>query len=150
MSGKVFKLTVPIPPSGNHRNGVSAKNNGRVRYFPKPKYTQYIEDVRAIFLSKVGTIPKPTDRPIGVTLVVYLKDFKAFDLDNAEKTLFDTLAKVGVYRDDKQIRWKSSGYGAIDKKNPRIEVSLTMFTGDRLVDGPVIQSMVTDMVMRME
>lgn len=148
MSAKTFTFSLPIPPSGNHRNKMAVVR-GKPRWFPSPKYEEYISLCLIKLIEQKGKKPIPTTEPVGMTLVVYPKDLKPMDIDNIEKTLNDTLQKIGIIADDKQIRWKAGCYGEVSKQNPRVEVSLTRLSGDRLIDVPAAQAMFNNMVLKL-
>jgi crossover junction endodeoxyribonuclease RusA len=111
------RLTLPLPPSGNHRNGLSTRG-ARVRIFRR--------DATKAFRRLVGLVVKaagvrPTTEAVAVELDVY-PNREGRDLDNIEKTLWDALEGL-VYDNDKRIRRKRVEMHPADRL-PRVELAI--------------------------
>jgi Holliday junction resolvase RusA-like endonuclease len=116
------KLSLPLPPSGNHRNGLDTRG-------PRPRFyrTKEAEAFRryvGLALKAAGV--RPTSEPVAVELDVY-PNREGRDLDNIEKTLFDALEGF-AFDNDKRIRLKRVEMHAADPV-PRVELSIEPYTG---------------------
>lgn len=65
---------------------------------------------------------KPLEGKICATARLFFKDGRMLDIENL-KALWDSLSGI-VYLDDKQI-FELHLYKAIDRENPRVEISVT-------------------------
>lgn len=63
-----------------------------------------------------------SDKPFEVSIYLYFKTQRKHDIDNYGKILLDSMTGI-VWKDDSQI-WKMTVNKMVDKKNPRIEISI--------------------------
>lgn len=68
---------------------------------------------------------KMTDKPLSVSIELYLPDKRKNDIDNFNKIIFDSLTGI-VWNDDSQIQrlFITKEY---DKENPRVELSVNIY-----------------------
>lgn len=67
---------------------------------------------------------------LSITVVIYPPDARRRDVDNVCKALFDSLQYSNVFKDDSQIDRLTITRAAMDKKNPRAELSLCRYSDD--------------------
>jgi len=91
----VIELELPYPPSVNHYY----RHVGR-RTLISREGRRFRERVRAI-LAATGV--HPIDGPIELRIEVHPPDRRRRDLDNAMKSLWDSLEHGGAYHDDSQV-----------------------------------------------
>lgn len=113
-------LTVPLPP--NIANG---RMHWRVKLNAKKAYWETLDTMRQI---KLLPAPKPVDGPAVISATLYL--YAHMDDDNAMhrcKYALDWLVTNGYLRGDsrKDITWAGLPHQVIDRKNPRVELTLT-------------------------
>lgn len=115
----MIRLTLPVPPSANTYwrsvpgKGVLISKAGR----------QYKETVRGIaWTERVSMYAQHVK--LELAMVVHFGDQRRRDLDNICKAAGDAL-KLVAYVDDSQIDRLVVQRGAIDRGNPRIEVTVT-------------------------
>lgn len=93
----IWSLSLPFPPSGNHRNGRSGKRTYR------PKSTQdYFTEVWATVRQQNG--PHRLEGGLIVEIDCHAPDRRCRDLDNIAKVLLDALTEAGVWEDDSQVQ----------------------------------------------
>jgi crossover junction endodeoxyribonuclease RusA len=92
-------LELPFPVSVNGMFP-SAKTGRR---FLSAKGKAYRQEVYALALEQHG-IFKPFTGPISVTVELYPPDKRIRDIDNYNKSLFDSLVHANVMMDDSQIK----------------------------------------------
>jgi Holliday junction resolvase RusA-like endonuclease len=91
-----LRLTLALPPSGNHRNGISDKGV----HYRKKTTKDYFSSVYAIKLeNRIKTITEPCR-----AMVIIRMTDKRRDADNVIKTLYDALQWAGIIEDDKLIK----------------------------------------------
>lgn len=112
-------ITLPVPPSANTYwrsvpgKGVLISKTGR----------QYKETVRGIaFRERVQMLPAHVR--VELHMVVHFPDNRRRDLDNVCKAAGDSL-KLLAYVDDSQIDRLVVERGAVDRGDPRVEVTIT-------------------------
>lgn len=88
-------LTLPYPPSGNHRN---ATRNGQ--YFHTARYKAFRQQV-AVLVIQSGVSFGP--ELLKVSIDAYPPDARRRDLDNIIKPTLDALEAAGAFDDDGQI-----------------------------------------------
>jgi Holliday junction resolvase RusA-like endonuclease len=92
--------------------------NGRC-YHPKE-----IKEYKDSFALQTPKIYKKLYRDdICVTIKYWTKDLRK-DVHNMEAICFDSLEYSGVIKNDRQIKLWGGKFMGVDKKNPRIEISL--------------------------
>jgi crossover junction endodeoxyribonuclease RusA len=62
--------------------------------------------------------------PCNVSIVAWMPDARRRDVDNLLKAPLDALAHAGLYDDDSQIQMLTVRKAAIDRANPRIEITV--------------------------
>jgi len=108
-----IQLTLPMPPSGNHRNVGSGKHTRH-----SPEYTAFLEAVGWCALA-AGAVP--AEGPVRVHVDIYYR--RAVDADNVLKPVHDALQGY-AYLNDAQIV-AGSYTRQQDKRNPRVEVTIS-------------------------
>jgi|SRR5690625_553689 len=99
-----------------------------VRMTQRSKFTPRAQRYLA-YKGQVGWIAKqhfqgqPTDKPIGISLTVYLCGGNQGDIDNYFKSIADSLNKI-VYEDDRQIKIIKAIKAECTKDNERVEVKV--------------------------
>ena len=93
-----YAVRLEFPPSINHywrrwQNRTLLSAAGR----------QYKVDVQADVLQTLGLV-KPLTGRIGVSIELYRKDRRAYDVDNYAKSVLDSLTGV-LFEDDGQVDW---------------------------------------------
>lgn len=121
-----MKLTLPMPPSMNHY-WRSVVIGGFARVLLSKPGRQYQVDCQAAVLSSIGK-PTPIVERCQVSVVVYPKDRRAFDIDNRLKPLLDALVHCGVIGDDAQVDRLTIERGPIAGKECRAEISIEVLT----------------------
>lgn len=124
----MIRLSLPVPPSGNHRNAISTRG-GRVRVFPTAE-TQAFRKHVALAVKVAGI--RLSNEPVAVELDIF-PNREGRDMDNIEKTLWDALEGF-VYDDDKRIRRKVVEMHPADRV-PRVELSIEPYTQPAKVGG---------------
>lgn len=90
-----LRLTLALPPSGNHRNGISKDGV----FFRKKTTKDYFRSVYALKLeNRIKTITEPCR-----AMVIIRMTDKRRDADNVIKTLYDALQYAQIVKDDKLI-----------------------------------------------
>jgi crossover junction endodeoxyribonuclease RusA len=103
--GNTRYLTVPWPPSINS-------------YWRRSGYTTYIGPIGKRFLARFVELMGDCDVPVltidfdlKLTAVFYPPDDRGRDLDNIPKVMIDSIVKMGIMDNDKQIRWMDIRFG---------------------------------------
>lgn len=115
-------LSLPLPPSGNHRNGMSTRG-GKPHFFPK-KETKAFRETVALIAKAEGV--RPLSGHLAVELDIY-PNREGRDMDNVEKTLWDALEGI-AFGDDKRIRRKRVEMHDADP-TPRVELTIEAIAG---------------------
>lgn len=110
----MIKITLPFPPSSN---GMYGQRGGYQRYALK-HYKEWL-----------ANNPKLAEKAIGQVHIhyqFYWPDDRIRDGQSYLKASTDYLVKQKVVQDDnwKIVGGESWGYGYIDKKNPRVEITV--------------------------
>jgi Holliday junction resolvase RusA-like endonuclease len=111
----MIALSLPLPPLGNHRNGVRIVR-GKPRFFPTLETKAFHRTV-ALAAKQMGAKPLPA--PVVVTVTVY-RARAAGDIDGYLKVLLDSLEGV-AYENDSAIHALSCELVDGDRV-PRVEV----------------------------
>lgn len=90
-----LRLTLALPPSGNHRNGISKDG---VHYRKKTTKDYF----RSVYALKLENRIKTITEPCRAIVIIRMTD-KRRDADNVIKTLYDALQWAGIVEDDKLI-----------------------------------------------
>lgn len=98
----VVKITLPYPPSGNHRLA-----HGRGRYYRTAAYRQFIAAVTAI-VRKAG-VRCISDGRLRLELVFFPDTRRVADLDNLIKSTADSIVEAGWVRDDSMFDYVAAG-----------------------------------------
>lgn len=99
-----------------------------VRMTQRSKYTKQARRYLS-YKNQVGWIAKthykgrPTRKPIGINISVYIHGGNHGDLDNYAKSIADSLNKI-VYVDDKQVEYMELKKFSCTKGEDRAEVSV--------------------------
>lgn len=113
-----YHYTVPgIPPSFN--SSIGRKNVWGYRAW-KDEWTH-----KAYWCCKAGVIPKEPLEKAHVTITGYFADRRRRDMDNIAKPILDGIVSAGVIKDDCWTCATITLSGAVDKKNPRMEIEVT-------------------------
>jgi len=117
----VILLTLPYPPSANklYRHvgpRVLLSAAGRVYYAEVAKVVAELRFRTAVRF--------PIRGRIAVMIDSFVPDRRRRDLDNMQKAACDSLTKAGVWTDDSQIDDLRIRRMPVDRRNPRIEVSI--------------------------
>jgi crossover junction endodeoxyribonuclease RusA len=94
-------LVLPYPPSVNHYWKHAVINNRPTVYISK-EGKQFTTAVRAAVLES-GYGFNPLQSRLSVSIEIYPKNKRAFDIDNSVKATLDALTKSRVWADDSQI-----------------------------------------------
>lgn len=89
-------LSLPWPPTGNH-----AVRHGRFGHYATKEAKAYRALVAV--LCRPHRPIKPLDGPLEVRVMISPPDRRRRDMDNAWKTLSDSLTHAGIWGDDSQI-----------------------------------------------
>lgn len=116
---KVKQLVLPYPPSAN-RYWRHAVVNGSARVYRSGDAKRYIASVRAIVADLFGF---PVD-PFSVCVAAYAPDARKRDIDNVLKIPLDAMTQAGVWSDDSRVRDVRAFWADIDRKNPRLLVTI--------------------------
>lgn len=125
-----IKLVLPLPPSLNrlYRTVKRKSKTGKTYYGLRKTEEGRMYSLEVLCSAVAQDVPIEAIKQVAgmvnwkVDMQVFFPDKRRRDLDNVEKELFDSLAKVLGF-DDKQIVDKHS-QKLYDKENPRVEVEL--------------------------
>lgn len=92
----MIELSLPYPPTGNH--AVKHTRNG---HYATKEAKAYRALVAVLCRSKRPK--KPFPGPLSVLVIISPPDRRRRDMDNAWKTLSDSLTHAGIWEDDSQI-----------------------------------------------
>ena len=112
-----MKLTLPYPPSMNTywrkwRNRMVISDHGR----------RYRRDVALLVHQHRGRFEEPVR--LGVAVDLWQPDGRRRDIDNTQKCLLDSLVSSEVIGDDSQIDELHIKRCGVDRRNPRVEVTI--------------------------
>ena len=117
---KVF-LTLPYPPSVN---AMYRAYRGRVVTSDKYKAWKQETHYKCAFGLRLSEARGYGDSDIEIEAKVFLPDNRKRDIDNILKPTLDMLESVGYIKDDSQVRKITIERCAVDRENPRIELTL--------------------------
>ena len=93
-----IRLELPYPPSVNSY----WLANGHRRYI-SPAGVKFTQEVSLIVKNQK---PKTFgDKQVAISVMIYPRSKRRFDLDNTLKAILDALMKAGMYDDDSQIEY---------------------------------------------
>lgn len=116
----IFRMSVPIPPSGNKMWRHSKK--GIVYKTVEARFYQHEVGLRAkIEVQKQGWVMTKGQKVI-MRLLYFWPDNRHRDTDNARKVLCDSLQGI-LYDNDRYILAHDIDW-EVDRNNPRIEIEL--------------------------
>ena len=106
---------LPFPVSVN---GAYGGGSGQKR-FPSKKYKEWLAKCPKLSAEHINEC-------VYIVYIFYFPDARTRDISNYIKVVDDFLVKSGVLIDDnwKIISRVSIGHGGIDRKNPRVEISI--------------------------
>lgn len=108
-----MRLTLPLPPSGNHYRGLA-----KGRFFVRDEAVDF---KRTVKLRGLAAGLRPGDGPVYVSMHVYRRQRRG-DADGFSKVLLDSLQGV-AYRNDSQVRRLVIELHE-DPDDPRVEVDI--------------------------
>jgi len=120
LSDSIFCFTVPGPPKAKERPRFNMKT-GRV-FTPKTSRA-YEQNVAASAIEAGAHRRMDETSSWGISMNIFFPDLRRRDLDNVVKAILDGLNRV-VWWDDSQVVSMTTKK-ALDRDNPRVEVSLT-------------------------
>lgn len=92
-----LKLLLPYPPSVN-----TYWRRAGTRIYLSPKGRDYRKKVEAVIRERHPQLKAKKCR-LSIQVYAWPPDLRVRDIDNFQKSLFDSLAHAGVYQDDSQI-----------------------------------------------
>lgn len=99
-----------------------------VRMTQRSKFTKRAKRYLA-YKGQVGWIARqhyrgrPTDKPVKLSIALYLSGGNQGDIDNYYKTIADSLNKI-IYEDDRQIKIMEAKKVECEKNKERVEVKV--------------------------
>ena len=119
-----MKLTLPFPPSVN--TYWRAPNSGPLkgRHLISAKGRAYQSAACAAIIEQLRRLPKPSNSPASVEIVLFPPDARRRDIDNYNKALFDALTHAGVWEDDSQVKRMLVEWGP-QVAGGRVEITIT-------------------------
>lgn len=89
-------LELPFPPSVNtyYRRGAHATYMSKAGREYKQAVAEYIAS---------GDFPKMGDKRLCVSMVIWPRDRRVFDLDNRLKSVLDSIQDAGLFHSDSQV-----------------------------------------------
>lgn len=119
-----MKLTLPFPPSVN--TYWRAPNNGPLkgRHLISAKGRAYQSAACAAIIEQLRRLPKPSNSPASVEIMLFPPDARRRDIDNYNKALFDALTHAGVWEDDSQVKRMLVEWGP-QVAGGRVEITIT-------------------------
>ena len=121
-----MKLILPFPPSVN--TYWRAPNSGPLkgRHLISAKGRAYQSAACAAIVEQLRRLPKPSNSPAAVEIVLYPPDLRRRDIDNYNKALFDALTQTGVWEDDSQVKRMLVEWGEVTKKG-KVVITIKRF-----------------------
>ncbi|WP_446028889.1 RusA family crossover junction endodeoxyribonuclease [Lelliottia amnigena] len=121
-----MKLVLPFPPSVN--TYWRAPNSGPLkgRHLISAKGRAYQSAACAAIVEQLRRLPKPSNSPAAVEIVLYPPDLRRRDIDNYNKALFDALTHAGVWEDDSQVQRMLVEWGP-KVAGGRVELTITNY-----------------------
>jgi crossover junction endodeoxyribonuclease RusA len=121
-----MKLVLPFPPSVN--TYWRAPNSGPLkgRHLISAKGRAYQSAACAAIVEQLRRLPKPSNSPAAVEIVLYPPDLRRRDIDNYNKALFDALTHAGVWEDDSQVQRMLVEWGP-KVAGGRVELTITTY-----------------------
>ena len=111
----MYQFTLPLPPTTNN----TYRFAGKIMY--KTQEAKDWEQEAGWIIKKVKRSSEPLQKSVEVSVTMYLKRDR--DIDGSMKLLLDTMQRVNVYKNDKQIT-SLHIFKEKDPANPRLEVSV--------------------------
>jgi len=114
-------LTLPVPPSSDHRLRPGRNRKGGIQFYNTHAYAKWLEGARRLAMgARLRRIEPPAE--VVVTITWYRASLCG-DLTNREKPAWCDVLRGLAYRDDSQIA-ELHLYRFLDRQNPRIEVTI--------------------------
>ena len=119
-----MKFTLPFPPSVN--TYWRAPNSGPLkgRHLISAKGRAYQSAACAAIIEQLRRLPKPSNSPASVEIMLFPPDARRRDIDNYNKALFDALTHAGVWEDDSQVKRMLVEWGP-QVAGGRVEITIT-------------------------
>ena len=112
-------LELPFPPSVNtyYRRGAHATYMSKAGREYKQAVAEYIA---------CGDFPKLGDKRLSISMVIWPRDRRVFDLDNRLKSVLDSIQDAGLFHSDSQVD------------------ELSIYRGSHIVPGGSIKVMIEE------
>ena len=121
-----MKLVLPFPPSVNTYWRLHTKGPMRGRVLISEKGRAYKSNVRRAVIEQLRALPKASSAFADVDIVLYPPDYRARDIDNFNKAIFDALTYASVWVDDKQVKRLVVEWGE-KVKGGKVEITIVQF-----------------------
>ena len=124
----VIRLKLPFPPSTNHylRSRVIKGAKPISMTYVSKVGKQFQKDVRDSVIEQIGLQHIRIVERVSLEITFHRKDARSYDISNFVKSTEDALTKAGVWLDDEQVDRILLIRGAIDRTNPRAEVTISI------------------------
>ena len=128
------RITLDLPPSGNHRLGRDGRSG---RTFASPVYTKW-KNQASWSIKEQCNLTAPIDEAVLTLTKITFKDKRRRDYDNVMKCVNDALMQGGALKDDSLIRTAYTYIGDTDKVNGH-KVEVEIYKYDEL-KGDVLEA----------
>ncbi len=128
------RITLDLPPSGNHRLGRDGRSG---RTFASPVYTKW-KNQASWSIKEQCNLSAPIDEAVLTLTKITFKDKRRRDYDNVMKCVNDALMQGGALKDDSLIRTAYTYIGDTDKVNGH-KVEIEIYKYDEL-KGDVLEA----------
>lgn len=128
------RITLDLPPSGNHRLGRDGRSG---RTFASPVYTKW-KNQASWSIKEQCNLAAPIDEAVLTLTKITFKDKRRRDYDNVMKCVNDALMQGGALKDDSLIRTAYTYIGDTDKVNGH-KVEIEIYKYDEL-KGDVLEA----------
>ena len=129
----VYQAVLPLEPRSkkNSQRIIYNKSLGRSIIIQSDEYKRFEKDCGKLLTRKPKT---PIDFPVNCQYIMYRSTERVFDGLNGSAALDDILVKYGILKDDNfHIVVGHDGTTVrVDRKNPRVEITITKIGEDEL------------------